>query len=89
MRSRSLVVIALLALVVTGSASAPSAQGPQVFFGNPSESEFLRYLNFGFHVAPTADQDNHRENWGNSTHARVGVVADAAIGELIVRVGGG
>ena len=25
---------------------------------DPSESEFLRYLNLGFHLAPTADQDN-------------------------------
>jgi hypothetical protein len=41
----------------------------------PSEREFLRYLNFGLHVAPTADQDNHKKNWGSATQARTGVVA--------------
>lgn len=43
--------------------------------GQPSEGEFQRYLRFGFHVAPTADQDNHKENWGDATNARTGIVA--------------
>ena len=43
--------------------------------GRPSESEFRRYLSLGFHLAPTADQDNHRQNWGNSTDARTAVIA--------------
>ena len=43
--------------------------------GTPSEGEFKRYLNLGLHVAPTADQDNHKKNWGNATEARTGVVA--------------
>ncbi|MFQ5962675.1 MAG: CehA/McbA family metallohydrolase [Candidatus Scalinduaceae bacterium] len=42
--------------------------------GQPSESEFLRYLNLGLHVAPTADQDNHRTNWGSAADTRTGVV---------------
>lgn len=41
----------------------------------PSESEFLRYLNLGLHVAPTADQDNHRANWGSAANTRTGVIA--------------
>ncbi|WP_422358881.1 CehA/McbA family metallohydrolase [Reichenbachiella sp.] len=44
--------------------------------GKPSESEFLRYLNMGLHVAPTADQDNHLENWGSAADTRTGVIAD-------------
>lgn len=45
--------------------------------GNPSEGEFLRYLNMGMHLAPTADQDNHRRNWGDAAETRTGVVATA------------
>ena len=45
--------------------------------GRPSESEFLRYLNLGLHVAPTADQDNHRLNWGSAAPTRTGVWAPA------------
>lgn len=44
--------------------------------GRPSESEFRRYLDLGLHVAPTADQDNHRRNWGTATDARTGVLAE-------------
>jgi hypothetical protein len=43
--------------------------------GPPSENEFLRYLNLGLHVAPTADQDNHRKNWGSAAETRTAVVA--------------
>lgn len=43
--------------------------------GKPSEGEFRRYLNFGLHAAPTADQDNHKRNWGDATNARTAVVA--------------
>ena len=41
------------------------------------EAEFLRYLNLGFHLAPTGDQDNHYETWGNTTDSRTAVLADA------------
>lgn len=43
--------------------------------GRPSESEFLRYLNVGLHVAPTADQDNHLRNWGSAAPTRTGIWA--------------
>jgi hypothetical protein len=39
------------------------------------ESAYLKYLTRGFHIAPTADQDNHRRNWGTATPARTGVLA--------------
>jgi len=42
-----------------------------------SEGEFLRYLNMGLHLAPTADQDNHRRNWGSAAPTRTGVWAPA------------
>jgi len=40
-----------------------------------NSSQFKRYLNLGFHVAPSVGQDNHYENWGHSTDARIAVVA--------------
>jgi hypothetical protein len=43
--------------------------------GSPSEGEFRRYLNLGMHVAPTADQDNHKRNWGNAAETRTAVLA--------------
>jgi hypothetical protein len=39
------------------------------------EADYLSYLNLGFHLAPTGDQDNHFRTWGTITDARTGVVA--------------
>ena len=50
----------------------------------PSESEFLRYLNLGLHVAPTADQDNHLANWGNAAETRTAVLATSLTKEAIL-----
>ena len=36
---------------------------------------YKKYLTHGFHIAPTADQDNHFKNWGTLTGARTGVLA--------------
>ena len=41
------------------------------------ESQYLHYLQLGFHVAPVADQDNHYQTWGDATVARTGVIAPA------------
>lgn len=41
------------------------------------ESQYLRYLSLGFHVAPIADQDNHYRTWGDATTARSAVIAPA------------
>lgn len=38
------------------------------------EQQYFRYLNLGFHVAPSVGQDNHYRNWGVSTDARVAVI---------------
>ena len=53
--------------------NGPSHDNPNP--GRPSESEYRRYLNLGFHLAPTADQDNHRRNWGTAADTRTGVIA--------------
>lgn len=39
------------------------------------QSLYFRYLNLGFHLAPSVGQDNHYRNWGVSTDARVAVIA--------------
>lgn len=39
------------------------------------ESLYFRYLNLGFHLAPSVGQDNHYRNWGVATDARVAVIA--------------
>lgn len=48
--------------------------------GNPPEEfmeyDYLYYLNKGFHLAPTADQDNHFKTWGDCTEARTAVLAE-------------
>jgi len=41
------------------------------------ERDYLDYLNRGFHLAPTADQDNHYFTWGSATDARTAVIAPA------------
>ncbi|MBM3774335.1 MAG: hypothetical protein FJW37_04145 [Acidobacteria bacterium] len=40
-----------------------------------AEEDFLRILNLGFRVAPTADQDNHYRTWGDASPARTAVIA--------------
>jgi len=42
-----------------------------------TQADYLHYLNLGFKLGPTGDQDNHWKNWGLSTEARTGVIADA------------
>ena len=38
------------------------------------QSLYFRYLNLGFHLAPSVGQDNHYKNWGTSTDARVAAI---------------
>lgn len=47
------------------------------------QSDYLYYLNLGFHLAPTADQDNHYFTWGTSTRARTGVIAESLTNDNI------
>ena len=58
--------------LINGPSHAAGAHLPP---GAPSENELHRYLNLGLHVAPTADQDNHKRNWGDATDARTAVLA--------------
>lgn len=45
---------------------------------------YLDYLNMGFHLAPSANQDTHRNNWGVVTAARtVAWAEDASYGALM------
>ena len=39
------------------------------------EADYLKYLNLGFHLGPTGDQDNHYKTWGTITDARTAVIA--------------
>ena len=43
---------------------------------NRHEKDYWFYLNEGFRLAPTANQDNHFLNWGTVTRARTAVLAD-------------
>jgi len=50
----------------------------------PAESAFKKFLSLGFKLAPTADQDNHTENWGNSTNARTAVISTSLTRESVL-----
>jgi len=58
--------------IITGPAMTKTPAGVP----RDAEGEFLKFLNLGFRVAPTADQDNHYRTWGDASPARTGVVAD-------------
>lgn len=49
-----------------------------------AEYDYVHYLNLGFRVAPTGNQDNHYYNWGDMTSARTGVVAAELTRESII-----
>lgn len=51
------------------------AAGENMNPARPDEDAYFKYLNLGFKVAPTADQDNHQKNWGAATPARTAIVA--------------
>jgi arabinogalactan endo-1,4-beta-galactosidase len=39
------------------------------------DQDYLRYLQLGFRLAPTGNQDNHKKMWGDATDARTGLLA--------------
>jgi hypothetical protein len=49
------------------------------------EDDYFRYLNLGFHLAPSTGQDNHYDNWGSLTDARVAVLADSLTKQNILQ----
>ncbi|BAI97449.1 hypothetical protein Sj15T_18850 [Sphingobium sp. TA15] len=55
--------------------NAPALQDGQHQRTSIREGQYFRYLNLGFHLAPSVGQDNHYRNWGISTDARVAVIA--------------
>lgn len=66
------------------------SEGVGVAMARDREYDYVHYLNMGFRVAPTANQDNHYYNWGDMTAARTGVIApeltrDAILGALRAR----
>lgn len=52
--------------MTTGAGESPAEE---------MEKDYLDYLNLGFHLSPTADQDNHYYTWGTATNARTGIIA--------------
>jgi hypothetical protein len=61
--------------IVSGPALTDGTNLP-IKSGNRHERDYWFYLNEGFHVAPTANQDNHFRTWGTITAARTAVLAD-------------
>ena len=57
--------------------NAPALKNGTGFRADAKESYYLDYLNLGFHVGPSVGHDNHWKNWGTSTDARIGVIANA------------
>jgi len=56
--------------------NAPALKQGKDFRAEAKEGYFLEYLNLGFHAGPSVGHDNHWRNWGTSTDARIGVIAD-------------
>lgn len=54
--------------------NAPALQDGTHQRTHSRQGQYFRYLNLGFHLAPSVGQDNHYRNWGFSTDARVAVV---------------
>jgi hypothetical protein len=55
--------------ILCGPGTLPKALKPTHF-----EKQYWDFLNLGFRVAPSGDQDNHYKTWGTLTRARTAVV---------------
>ncbi len=55
--------------------NGPSHYDGQAAIPRPEEGSFRFFLNKGFHLAPSIDQDNHRKTWGTIHDGRTAVVA--------------
>lgn len=60
----------LIEILVGPALESVDGQRPHVM-----EGDYFSYLNLGFHLAPTGDQDNHYRTWGTITEARTAIVA--------------
>jgi hypothetical protein len=61
--------------IVSGPALSDGTNLP-ITSNNRHEKDYRFYLNEGFRLAPTANQDNHFFTWGTITRARTAVLAD-------------
>ncbi len=61
-----------------------STNKPHVDENKTRVGAFLFALNEGWHLAPTANQDNHRKNWGTSTSSRTACLAKELTKEAIL-----
>ena len=61
--------------IVSGPALSDGTNLP-ITSNNRHEKDYWFYLNEGFRLAPTANQDNHFFTWGTITRARTAVLAD-------------
>lgn len=52
-------------------AGSTDRRAPQVM-----ENYYVRFLQLGFHLAPTGNQDNHQENWGTATEVRTAILSE-------------
>jgi len=71
---RNMGSVAALIEVLNGE---PASNGSDRRAPQQMEKFYLMYLQLGFHVAPTGDQDNHKPDWGTATDARTGIIAPA------------
>lgn len=55
--------------------NGPSHESGMQPIPGPAEGSFRFFLNRGFHLAPSIDQDNHRRTWGTIHDGRTAVVA--------------
>jgi hypothetical protein len=62
--------------ILSGPAMAKTSD-PDYHYGKSHEDDYFFYLKQGFHIAPSAGQDNHYKTWGTASGARMGVYATA------------
>lgn len=68
--------------ILSGPAMKKTA-APGFHYPNVHDDDYYFYLTQGFHIAPSAGQDNHYKTWGYSSDARIGVYATALTKEGI------
>lgn len=62
--------------VLSGPAMAEQRQAPY-HYEETHENDYYFYLTQGFHISPSAGQDNHYPTWGTATDARTGVLCSS------------
>lgn len=70
--------------IIASKSHDDSTNKPHVDENKTRVGAFLFALNEGWHLAPTANQDNHRKNWGSSTSSRTACLAKELTKEAIL-----